>query len=113
MVKLRSFTLFESVIAVTIITVLIGMSTLIYGNLVEAEKPLAYYEGKLSIDRLLRQLRIEKNYSNRTISFETYEIVQNVSPYQGNKNLLLVEYDILTGTKNWWNEKHLVINEAQ
>ena len=111
MAKLKSFSLFESVVAVSIIAILIAIATLTYGNMLEAEKPLAFYQGKSEIDGMLKNLKKEKIFISQTKDFDTYSITQSVNPYQGNNNLLLVEYEIKAGTKTWWTEKHLVSND--
>lgn len=109
--KLSGFSLFESVIAVTIIAILICIATMVYGNVMDSEKPLAYYQGKANIALLLNQLKTERNYTSLTEDYGIYSIQQEIKPHKGNQNLFAVEYQLRAGTKIWWKEKHLICNE--
>lgn len=106
----RAFTLFESVVAITIISILIGIGTMIYGNLVEAERPVAYYQAKEEVDLLFKDLKETKAFFSKNYDYETFSIQQKVDFHKGNKNLYQVEYTINAQGKKWWNEKHLIAN---
>lgn len=108
--KLRAFTLFESVVAITIISILIGLGSMIYGNLVESEQPIAYYQAKEEVDHLFKNLIESKAYFSQNFSYETYDIEQKIDFHLGNKKLYQVEYIITTQGKKWWSEKHLIAN---
>ena len=107
---LKAFTLFESVISVTIISVLIGVSALIWGNLMDSDKPLSYFQAKENIDLLLHELKHSKAFIDRTFEYDTYSIEQHLSFHKGNKKLYQVEYKVIANNKQWWTEKQLVSN---
>ena len=109
--KLAAFTLFESVIATSLVAVLIGVGTMIYSNVLASEKPLAYHQAKAEIDKLFFELKEAKAFFNRTYDFEGHDIIQEIKPYRGNKNLLQVSYIIQSGENQWWTEKHLIVAE--
>lgn len=111
--KIGAFTLFESVIAITIITVLVGIGTATYSNVVQSEKPLAYYQAKAEIDLLYQELIGSQLFVNRNLSYETFEIDQEVIPYRGNKYLFQVNWTVNSGGKEWWKEQHLIVNSRQ
>ncbi len=108
--KLPAFTLFESVIAITIITVLIGIGTMIYGNLMHSEKPLSYYQAQAEIELKLQELKMNQLFVHQSFDYENYEIEQNISFYKGNKKLYLVTYTARTGGKELLVENHLIPN---
>ncbi len=109
--KVKAFTLFESVVAITVITVLIGIGTQVYANITGSEKPLAYYEAKEEIDQLRNNLKETKAFFNQTFNYESYEITQQVEFYKGNKKLYKISYSIQIGGKEYWKEQHLMVNE--
>jgi hypothetical protein len=106
--RLAAFTLFESVVAIAIISALIGIGTIIMSNLISAERPMAFYQAKEEIDRYFFDLKKEKAFFSKNYDHNTYTIEQHVDFYNGNSGLYLVEYIITTQNKQWWTEKHLV-----
>lgn len=108
--KLPAFTLFESVIAITIITVLIGLGTMIYGNLMHSEKPLAYYQAQAEMEIRLQELKSNQLFIRENFEYENYEIEQNVTFYKGNKKLYLITFIARSGAKELLVENHLIPN---
>lgn len=108
--RLSAFSLFESVVAIAIISVLIGLATIIYSNLVEAERPILFYQAKEEVDKYFDALKKEKAFFSKTFDNEIYSIEQKVDFYNGNKKIYLVEYTVSAQNKKWWNEKHLISN---
>lgn len=108
--KLASFSLFESVVAIAIISVLIGIATIVYSNLVESEKPIAFYQAKEEIELCYHQLQTDKAFFSKMIEHETYTIEQKVEYHNGNKKIYRVEYLVTTQNKKWYSEKHLLAN---
>lgn len=109
-VKLEAFTLFESVVAITIIAILIGLGTMIYSNVVQAEKPLAFYEAKTEVDKLLQQLCQEQNFMSNQSTYEGFEIEQEINFYQNNKGIYQVTYTASSGGSELFREQHLLPN---
>jgi hypothetical protein len=109
--KLQAFTLFESVVAISIITVLIGLGTLIYSNLVYSENPIAFYQAKDQIDIQLHELSKSQAFFNREFDFETFRIEQHIEPYNGNNQLYKVTFLAFAGTKKLIQEQHLLSHD--
>ena len=109
---LPAFTLFESTVAVTIIAVIIGLATLIYSNVIDAERPVAYYQAKQEVDKIFFEMNQTQAFFSKNFSFETFDIKQTVDFYKGNKSLYQVDYVVNAGGKTWWNESHLVANTS-
>lgn len=108
--KLAAFSLFESVVAITIISVLIGIGTLIYGNIVEAEPPLSIYQAKNEIQKLHHELKTSGAYFSQNHDYEIFTIQQQVDFHRGNKRLYQVDYHVIMQDKKWYSEKHLIAN---
>ena len=108
--KLAAFTLFESVVAIAIISVLIGLATIIYSNLVEAERPIAFYQAKEKIDECFYEMKKTGAFFPKNFVYENYSIEQKVDFYNGNKKIYLVEFVVMSQNKKWWTEKHLIAN---
>lgn len=106
--KVQAFTLFESVVAISIITILIGLSAMIYTNLVRSENPIAYYQAKDQIDVELNELIASKTFFNKNSSFESFDIEQKVTPYKGSSQLLQITFIAKSGTVELLRENHLV-----
>lgn len=110
--KLKAFSLFESVVAIAIISVLIGIGIVVYSNLVQAERPIPFYQAKEEIDLMYHELQNTKAFFPKTLSHETYSIEQKVDFHNGNKKLYLVEYIVTAQNKKWYSEKHLMANRT-
>lgn len=106
--RLKSFTLFESVISITIISVLLAIASMIYGNLMSAENPISEFEAKQEIQTMLLLADAQEVIFNQELEFESYSIKQTVEPFKGNTKLLLLTYEVfsLEGDK-WLEQKHL------
>lgn len=108
---LKAFTLLESVTAITIITILIGVSAMIYSNVVESEKPMAFYQAKQDLSKIYQNTKTNQAFFTKSFSFENYDIQQEVAFYKGNKKLYQINYTITSKGEIWWSENHLVANK--
>lgn len=106
--KLRSFTFFESVISITIISILLAIASMIYGNLMSSTNPISEFEAKQEIQSMLMLANTENTIKNQVLEFETYKIKQSVESFNGNAQLLLLTYEVysLEGDK-WLEQQHL------
>ncbi len=111
MVKVNAFSLFESVVAIAIISVCIGIGATIYSNVISAEKPLVVIKGQEEIKRLLHDLKTSKLYMSQSFDFEDYRIDQEINPYQGNQLIYQVDYKLFVGGALKAQQQHLVYNE--
>lgn len=111
MVKLRAFTLFDSLIAVTITAVIMGTLSLSYGYLIESDSPMSSMVAQGELTKILHDLKESKSYFNKTIEAERYTIKQTIMPYKGNKKLFLVTFDVIINSKIIHTESHLIDNE--
>lgn len=109
--RLTAFTLLESVTAVTIITILIGVSAMIYSNVVESEKPMAFYQAKQDLSKIYQNTKMNQAFFTKNFAFEHYDIQQDVEFYKGNKRLYQINYTITSKGEVWWSENHLVANK--
>lgn len=108
---LQAFTLFESVVAISIIAVLIGIGSLIYGNLIKAEKPFAYFQAQEAIVQHFKNLNESKAFFNQVYDHQTYTIEQAVDFHRGNKGLYQVKYSAILGSKIILIQIYLVVHE--
>ena len=86
-IKIEAFTLFESVVAITIISVCLGIGSLVYSNIVNSEKTVVNFESNSQAKELFEDLKLSKLYSSKNYQFKSFEINQEVNDYQGIKNL--------------------------
>ncbi len=110
MVKLKAFTLFDSLIAVTITAIIVSTLSLSYGYLIESDKPMANLKAQTEITKLIHELNQSKSYFNKTLEFETYKIEQIVEPYKGNKALFLITFKVYVNSKITHTEQHILLN---
>jgi len=113
MVKLKAFTLFDSLIAVTITAIIMSTMSLSYGYLIDADKPMSSMVGQAELPKLLFNLKESKSYFNESIEKETYKIEQIVEQYKGNAKLFLVTFNIIVNSKITYTEQHLIENEER
>lgn len=109
--KIKAFSLFESVVAITIITSLIGIGSLIYGNLLKAERPVMYYQLQVEIGQHFEEVKRTKAYLNTIYQSEDYRIEQVVDRHPSNARLLKITYTGFVADKQLIQENHLVANE--
>ncbi len=109
--KIKAFSLFESVVAITIITSLIGIGSLIYGNLLKAERPVMYYQLKDEIGEHFNNLKETKAFFNTIYESEDYRIEQVVDRHATNSRLLKITYTGFVADKQLIQENHLVAND--
>lgn len=105
---IRATTLFETLIATSIITILIGIGSMIYSNIIASDHPFAFYQAKGEVDRLYHELKESRAYFSKTVDYEQFDIEQEVTEHRGSKRLLLVQYHVRSNTKLLWTEKHLI-----
>ena len=108
--RLRAFTLFESVVAISIITILLVVASMIYGNIMSSEKPLSYYQAQEEVNKIFNETKAEGAFFTKNFSFEKFDIQQDVEFYKGNTKLYEITYTVTSGTKEWWIQKHLIAN---
>lgn len=106
--KLKAFTLFESVVAITIITVCLAIGTLVYSNIVKSEKTVVSFEATNEIKRLFSDIKKTKLYFGKIFNFSTYEVVQKVENYQGIEHLYHISYELLVGKKSSFVKHYLL-----
>lgn len=109
--KLEAYTLFETVISITIIAILIGLGTLIYTNIITAENPIAYYQAEEHVKEKLHELKQSKAFFNQNFEYENYTIQQEIVPHKGNQRLYAVTFTVFVGKNELLQRKHLVVNE--
>ena len=109
--KVKAYSLLESVVAISIITICVGLGTTIYSNVISSEKPLITYDANEEIKRLFNELKTSRHYFNKSVDFELYSIEQGINFYKGNQLVYLVEYKVMFNNKNIATQKFLLGNE--
>ena len=108
MVKVNAFSLFESVVAIAIITCCIGLGSVIYNNVVTAEEPVLVLDGKAEIARLFEDLKKNRQLGSNSFNFEDFRIDQEVNHYKGHPELYQVDYKLYTGKKMQVHQHYLL-----
>lgn len=106
--RLKAFTIFESTVAITIISIVLGISALIYSNVLHSETPVLVYQAKEEIDLLFNQNKAQHSFFTQQYEYESYTIQQTVDPYKGNQKLMRIDYSVMIADKSYWKESHLI-----
>lgn len=111
MAKLKAFSLFDSLIAITISAIVLGALSFGYGKLMESENPLSYYQAKEEITKIHHNTLVSKAYISQVYDREVYSINQSFEAYQGRQDLWQVTYSVSVQSKIMYTDKRLVLNE--
>jgi len=110
--KTEAFTLFESVIAITIITVCLGIGTIIYSNVIHSEKLLVSLEGQFEIVKLFHDTKTRKLFFPKEYDYNAYQIIQRVTDYNGIKQLYHITFDVMVGKHKTYTKQFLVYDSG-
>lgn len=109
--KLNAFSLFESVIAVSIISIVSAIGATVLSNVSRSEKGHVYFEAKEEVDLRFHQLKTEQNFVSTSFESENFSVEQTISPYKNQPDLWQVTYTAKSGSEILFIENHLVKNE--
>jgi len=113
MVKVKAFTILDTLIAITITAIIVGALSLSFDYIIDSEKPLLTYKFKAEVTKMHHELIEKKAYLNQTVTGDNYQISQIVEPYKGKTDLFLVSYSISIQSKVVYIEKHLISNDEE
>ncbi len=106
--KTKAFTLFESVVAITIITIFLGIGTIIYSNIIDSERSLVSLEGQFEITKLFHDTKMNKFFFQKEYEYSTYHIIQNVTSYNGIEQLYHITFDVMIGEHKTYTKQFLL-----
>lgn len=108
MVKLKAATLIESIIAMVIIVLSLGITTMVYNNVIQSDKQREQLKGRMLINNELVYIKKNKKYVDDEKVYGDYLIKSKVKPYdqsddlyrlslsvENAKGLLITEYNEL------------------
>lgn len=107
-IKTKAFTLFESVVAITIISIALGIGTTVYSNIVNSERSIVNFESKSKINSLFYDVKSSKQFFPKSYQFESFDIVQNVMNYKGIENLYKISFDVIIAGKTSFTKNYLL-----
>lgn len=113
MVKLKGFTLFESVVSITIISICFSLSMIIYSKVIMSSTSFNEIEAKAEIKKVFFDLKESKLYTSQNYTIKNFEIFQKISPFKGNKNLIQVDFIVSIEGKECYLESHIVYDAKE
>lgn len=82
--NIKASSLLESVMAIAIIAVCLGIATMIYAQLYESDYDMAFYKAKHKVSDLHCQMVQEQDFEDETFKMDGgYQIEKKVSDYEG------------------------------
>lgn len=85
--KIKAATLMESLIAMVIIVVCLGVGTMIYSNVLNSDKQLLQLKAIGKLNRMAQQTKIEKNYLDSEQKQNGWNIKKTLNKYDQTENL--------------------------
>ncbi|WP_396591873.1 hypothetical protein [Allomuricauda sp. R78024] len=90
--------LVESVIAITLITICLFIALKLHVTILDKSAFINNSRKLAVLNRLVTNMKMNKNYSNEVFGFETYSIHKTVSTYENDDNLLKVTFVLQEST---------------
>lgn len=85
--KIKAATLIESLIAMVIIVLSLGVGTMIYVNVLNSDKQRLQLKAIGVLNRMAEQAKMEKNYLDAEQQLEGWNIKKTVDKYDQTENL--------------------------
>lgn len=97
---MKASSLIESLISLTIISIIIVVSMLIFSNILNSRYNISYFQALNRIEKIKTLNEKDKIFEKKNYKFKEYIIKQEVIPYRDNTNLLELKYIIYKGKEN-------------
>lgn len=94
MVKLKAGTLVESLIAMVIIVVSLGVTTMIYMNVVQSDKQVLQMKGLFMINNEVKKIKLDKQYLDNERKVGDYLISSIIKEYNESENLYQISLTV-------------------
>ncbi len=95
---LKAGSLIESSIAITVITVCLFIALKLYIMVINTDSLLTNETKQYQVDRLIAEIKQNKNFESEIYQFKNYTIRKKVSNYENRSNLLKIS--LLVETKS-------------
>lgn len=89
-INLKASSLVEVIIAMVVITLVFGLTLVIYLNVVRSSSLFPKLKASSLLDQVALQTKTEKRFFEETLETGGYHIHKQVSIYRGNERLLLI-----------------------
>ncbi|WP_027421133.1 type II secretion system protein [Crocinitomix catalasitica] len=110
--RLNGFTMLESLVAITILSVLVWLGSAVYSNVLKSEDPMVFHQALLEVDRCHQRLTTEKEVEDKLFEYGSYTIKQEIEVYKNkhSNGLYKVTYSVADNYSNeLYTENHLMI----
>lgn len=113
MVKLKAGTLVESLIAMVIIVVSLGVTTMIYMNVVQSDKQVLQMKGLFMINNEMMRIKLANEYLDSQRTIGDYLINSEIKEYNESENLYQISLTVkdLTGKTIACQNELIIIEE--
>ncbi|MDR1729759.1 MAG: hypothetical protein LBR52_03760 [Prevotellaceae bacterium] len=95
--RLRAFTLAEAIIAIVIIMVCFGLSTMIYINIIRSDNRAERSKAFMETKRNAIQTNMEKRYFDEEITTDSLRIKKTIEAYQNDPALNILTIESFSG----------------
>jgi len=95
--KLKAYTLIETIIAMVIIMLVFGIAMMIFIKVMKTDRVVRQAEVFFKMNEILNQSKINNEFTDVTLSFDSYEIQRTLLAYEGSekvKQLVIVAFDM-------------------
>ena len=85
--KLKAFTVIESIIAMVVIVVSLGISSMIFYNMIESDSQRLELKANLLLNKETSRIQQEKDYIDSETEAGDWILSKKVEQYEGTENL--------------------------
>ncbi len=112
MVMIKASTLYETILAIGIISAAIAVATLIFSNVVYTDENVSYYQVEELIYNLKNKSEIEQQFNNETINYKEFIIKKKVLNFDEDRKLRQIVFKVFKG-KKMFKEYRFLIRENE
>jgi Tfp pilus assembly protein PilE len=110
--RCASFTLMEAIIAIVIIMVCFGLSTMIYINIIRSDARLERSKAFMETKRSAIQTNMDKRYFDEEMMIDSLRIKRTIEAYQNDPELKILIIEAFNGKgKKMSSYKQIVISK--
>lgn len=92
--KLRAVTLMEVVVAMALLGLVVTLTVSVTSPLIGENKSILHVKGLTFLDKVISETKAQKNYLDRTETWEDFEVKMVFTDYQNEQNLVVGDFSL-------------------